>query len=169
MIDRKRPESDNDEIGGKRIIKAKPVPHHGVPVILPSQSMKTTTVEPFSFSERDMMAKELKAKRIEAVLNEEKKEKQFKANPMPKDIHLTMDGKPVNLTKKKIVETQEYHYTLTLEFMLQSDWIESEGKLTLGKSEIPIILYDLSEEELFERAKFSFNLYNLILSNQISF
>ena len=83
MIDRKRPESDNDEIGGKRIIKAKPVPHHGVPVILPSQSMKTTTVEPFSFSERDMMAKELKAKRIEAVLNEEKKEKQFKANPMP--------------------------------------------------------------------------------------
>ena len=83
LLDRKRPESENDEIGGKRIIKAKPVPHHGVPVILPSQSMKTTTVEPFSFSERDMMAKELKAKRIEAVLNEEKKEKQFKANPMP--------------------------------------------------------------------------------------
>ena len=45
--------------------------------------MKTTTVEPFSFSERDLMAKELKAKRIEEVLNKEKKEKQFKANPMP--------------------------------------------------------------------------------------
>merc|ERR1719450_667017 len=45
--------------------------------------MKTTTVEPFSFSERDLMAKELKVKRIEEVINQEKKEKQFKANPMP--------------------------------------------------------------------------------------
>ena len=82
--ERKRPEpSCSDETGGKRIIKAKPVPHHGVPVILPSHSMKTTAVEPFSFSERDKMAKQMKEKRIEAVINQEKKEKQFKANPMP--------------------------------------------------------------------------------------
>ena len=29
------------------------------------------------------MAKQMKEKRIEAVINQEKKEKQFKANPMP--------------------------------------------------------------------------------------
>ena len=45
--------------------------------------MKTTNIEPFSFAERDKVAQQLKAKKIEAVLREEEKEKLFKANPMP--------------------------------------------------------------------------------------
>ena len=84
LLDRKKPESStDDEHDGKRIIRAKPIPHRGVPVILPNFSMKTTNVEPFSFAERDKVAQQLKAKKIEAVLREEEKEKLFKANPMP--------------------------------------------------------------------------------------
>ena len=87
LLDRKRTEpptsGESEDHGGKRIIKAKPIPHHGVPVILPSCSKKTTTVEPFSFHDRDVLAQEMKTKRVEAILEEEKKERQFKAKPMP--------------------------------------------------------------------------------------
>ena len=34
----------------ERIIKAKPVPHWGVPVALPQASKRSTVPEPFSFS-----------------------------------------------------------------------------------------------------------------------
>ena len=97
ILDRKRPHppTGNEDHGGKRIIKAKPVPHHGVPVILPTCSKKTTTAAPFSFYDRDAIAQEMKAKKIEAALEEEKKERQFKANPMP-----NLD-KPVGLPNKQ--------------------------------------------------------------------
>ena len=97
ILDRKRPLplTSDEEHGGKRIIKARPVPHHGVPVILPNCSKKTTTAEPFSFYDRDVVAHEMKAKKIEAVLEEQKKERQFKANPMP-----NLD-KPVSLPIKQ--------------------------------------------------------------------
>ena len=97
ILDRKRTEpltNRDDGNGGKRIIKGNPVPHYGVPVILPTCSKKTTTMAPFSFQERDVMAQEMKAKKIEAVLEEEKKERHFKANPMP------------NLDKKVIIPSQ---------------------------------------------------------------
>ena len=85
LLDRKRiqPSTNDEEHASKRIIKAKPIPHHGVPVILPSCSKKTTTLVPFSFHERDIAAQDLKSKKLEAVLEEEKKDRQFKANPMP--------------------------------------------------------------------------------------
>ena len=73
----------DDEPGEKRIIKAKPVPHYGVPVILPNCSKKTTTMEPFSFHERDAMAQEKKDTKIKAILEMEKTEREFKAKPMP--------------------------------------------------------------------------------------
>ena len=108
-LDRKRPQTstDNEEHGGKRIIKARPVPHHGVPVILPNCSKKTTTVEPFSFYDRDVIAHEMKAKKIEAVLEGEKRERQFKANPMPNH------DKPVVLpTKQTNMPTQAEPFDL---------------------------------------------------------
>lgn len=113
LKDRKRtqpPTNNDEEHGGKRIIKAKPIPHHGVPVILPTCSKKTTTLVPFSFHERDLVAQELKSKKIEAVLEEEKKERQFKASNMP-----NLD-KPASLPiKQPIMPTQAEPFNLWIE------------------------------------------------------
>ena len=72
------------------------MPHYGVPVILPTYSKKTTGPEPFSFHERDVQTQEKKAKKIEDVIEQEKKGRPFKANPMP-----NLDG-PSGLPMKEI-------------------------------------------------------------------
>merc|ERR1719361_1463462 len=98
LKDRERAEAQakaDAEQQSKRIIKAAPVPHYGVPVILPSVSKKTTTVAPFPFNDRDLMAQESKAKKIEAVKEAEKKEEEFKAKPMPNL------SKPIGLPNKQ--------------------------------------------------------------------
>ena len=81
----------------------------------------------------------------------------IKTNPQPKlgDICLKLDGTEVNLTTKNVVQTKAFHFDLTLVFKVESQWIEKDGQLKIGKSRtIPITLYDLSYEELYERAKF---------------
>ena len=68
------------------IVRARPAPHRGVPVSLPSVSKKSTQPAPFSFDQRDheMMAK--KEEKIKKVLDEEQKAREFHANPVPKAV-----------------------------------------------------------------------------------
>ena len=80
-----------------------------------------------------------------------------KTNPKPKleEISLKLDGTEVNLTTKNVVQTKAFRFDLTLVFKVESQWIEKEGQLSIGKSRtFPVTLYDLSYEELYERAKF---------------
>ena len=81
---------------------AKPVPHYGVPVILPTCSKKTTTLAPFSFHERDVIAQEKKEMKIEEILDMQKKEREFKAKPMPNldkqvGVPITEPAKPTQI------------------------------------------------------------------------
>ena len=81
----------------------------------------------------------------------------IKTNPQPKleEISLKLGGTQVNLTTKNVVQTKAFHFDLMLVFKVESQWIGKEGQLNIGKSRtFSITLYDLSFEELYERAKF---------------
>jgi len=83
----KRKLPDPVEPEPKRIPYAKPVPsQQGVPVILPSFSKKATTVKPFSFDARDSATQVRKEQKIQAVFDEEKKMREFKAKPVPEKV-----------------------------------------------------------------------------------
>ncbi len=68
-----------------RLIKAKPAPHFGVPVHLPNVSQRpiNTVAAPFSFHSHDQARLVKKQEKIDKILEEEKKAREFKANPMP--------------------------------------------------------------------------------------
>jgi len=86
MESRKRSQQDSSEKEPepKRIIYAKPVPQRsGVPVILPNFSKKSTKVAPFSFDSRDAATLERKELKIQALVEEEKRLREFKAKPVP--------------------------------------------------------------------------------------
>jgi len=59
--------------------------HRGVPVTLPPPSKKSTKAEPFSFEQRDKNAQEKKEERIKQVIEEEKKAREFHAQPIMKE------------------------------------------------------------------------------------
>jgi len=84
MESRKRRPDAEQEPEPKRIIYAKPVPSRsGVPVILPSMSKKATKVAPFSFDSRDAGLMERREQKIQALAEEERRLREFKANPVP--------------------------------------------------------------------------------------
>jgi len=66
----------------ERIVKAKPVPHFGVPLALPAASKRSTVPEPFSFSDRDHMTAKQKEERIKKLIEEEKAAREFHAQPI---------------------------------------------------------------------------------------
>lgn len=77
-------DSSEKEPEPKRIVYAKPVPQQsGVPVILPNFSKKATKVAPFSFDSRDAATQERKEQKIQALVEEEKRLREFKAKPVP--------------------------------------------------------------------------------------
>merc|ERR1719266_3246659 len=55
------------------VVKARPVPHRGVPVLLPPLPRKSTQPAPFSFETRDKLLMEKKEEKIQKVLEEERK------------------------------------------------------------------------------------------------
>ena len=77
----------------------------------------------------------------------------FKANPQPQLVSLRFGEKQVNLIKN-VTKTKDFQFDLTLEFFLNQDMIEEDGTLQLDQSSIGITLYDLSKEDLYERAQF---------------
>jgi len=85
MESRKRQQDSSEkEPEPKRIVYAKPVPQQsGVPVILPNFSKKSTKVAPFSFDSRDAATQERKELKIQALVEEEKRLREFKAKPVP--------------------------------------------------------------------------------------
>jgi len=69
------------------VVRARPAPHRGVPVALPPPCKKSTIAEPFSFAERDKVLMEKKEEKIKQVLEEEKKAREFHAQPIMKEDH----------------------------------------------------------------------------------
>jgi len=93
------------------IIKARPAPHRGVPVSLPSVCKKSTQPTPFSFDQRDheMMVK--KEEKIRKVMNEEQKAREFHANPVPRAVE----------TGGRLPERQQMPLTKTEPFKMAID------------------------------------------------
>ncbi|XP_053401095.1 targeting protein for Xklp2 homolog isoform X2 [Mercenaria mercenaria] len=63
-------------------LRSRPAPHFGIP-FQPHFEHKATEPEPFGFDEREKKRAEEKKKKIDQVLDEEKKHREFHANPMP--------------------------------------------------------------------------------------
>ncbi|XP_071957881.1 targeting protein for Xklp2-A-like [Antedon mediterranea] len=78
-------------------IKARPVPHSGVPFI-PNLAHKTTEIAPFSFAERDEAIALKKEEKKQQLFKEEQKLREFKAQLMP--IFDNVSGLPEKKAKK---------------------------------------------------------------------
>ena len=82
------------------IVKPRPAPHRGVPVLLPPNPRKATLPEPFSFENRDKAMFEKKEEKIRQVLEEEKKAREFHAKPILKEEAIKVPQvKPLPVTK----------------------------------------------------------------------
>jgi len=82
------------------VVKSRPAPHRGVPVALPPPCKKSTIAEPFSFAERDRAAMERKEEKLQQIYEEEKKAREFHANPIMKEDAVKVPAKqPLATTK----------------------------------------------------------------------
>ena len=75
------------------MVRARPAPHRGVPVLLPPHPRKATLPEPFSFENRDKAMFEKKEEKIKQVLEEEKKAREFHAKPILKEDAVKMPAR----------------------------------------------------------------------------
>ena len=75
------------------VVRARPAPHRGVPVLLPPHPRKATLPEPFSFENRDKAMFEKKEEKIKQVLEEEKKAREFHAKPILKEDAVKMPAR----------------------------------------------------------------------------
>eukprot|EP00094_Tigriopus_californicus_P006476 TCALIF_06236-PB protein Name:"Similar to TPX2 Targeting protein for Xklp2 homolog (Patiria pectinifera)" AED:0.07 eAED:0.05 QI:246/0.66/0.57/1/1/1/7/271/703 len=101
--------SQGGEVITDRVVRAKPMPHFGVPVRLPCANKKATAAQPFSFEDRDQQTLTKKREKIDKILEQEKKEREFKANPMPNL------NKPVGLPIKEVIlptEAKPFHHEI---------------------------------------------------------
>jgi len=76
------------------VIKARPAPHKGVPVLLPPHPRKATLPTPFSFENRDKIMMEKKEEKIKQILEEEKKAREFHAQPIMKEHSVKVPARP---------------------------------------------------------------------------
>lgn len=74
-------------------VKARPAPHRGVPVLLPPVPRKSTQPAPFSFETRDKLLLEKKEDKIQKILEEERKAREFHANPIMKEEAIKMPAR----------------------------------------------------------------------------
>ena len=82
------------------VVRARPAPHRGVPVLLPPNPRKATLPEPFSFENRDKVMMEKKEEKIKQILDEEKKAREFHAKPIMKEDAIKVPArKPQPATK----------------------------------------------------------------------
>ena len=82
------------------VVKSRPAPHRGVPVALPPPCKKSTIAEPFSFAERDKVAMEKKGEKLQQIYDEEKKAREFHANPIMKEDAVKVPAKQTLATTK---------------------------------------------------------------------
>ncbi|CAH1780160.1 unnamed protein product [Owenia fusiformis] len=71
-----------EEIPEVKCIKAHPVPHGGI-AFQPKIEHKHTVIEPFTFEERDKCKQKQKEEKIQQILEEEKRAREFKAQLLP--------------------------------------------------------------------------------------
>ncbi|EFX86820.1 hypothetical protein DAPPUDRAFT_312758 [Daphnia pulex] len=64
------------------------------------ERLKSTVVEPFSFEDRDKLLQRKKEKKIEKVVEEERKQREFHANPCPNFSHPAIPERPTLTTTK---------------------------------------------------------------------
>ncbi len=93
-----------------------PPPHFGVPVLLPKVAKSTTELHPFSFDRRDQDLPLRRQERIDRVLEEERRAREFRARPTPsmdqpvglpiKEVQLPTQSRPFNLEIERRVEAR---------------------------------------------------------------
>jgi len=110
----------------ERIVKAKPVPHYGVPVAMSLTNKRSTVPQPFSFAERDVMSAAAKEERIRKLLEEEEAAHEFHAQPIAKGVE-----HPRVLEKKALQPTVPAPFKMNIEERLESrinKWQEDINK-----------------------------------------
>ncbi len=134
-----------------RIIKAKPAPHFGVPNIL-KEERPTTRPEPFSFEQRDIYLREQKQRKIEQIHEDDKKAREFKANPVPEVLH-----KPVQLPMKEVVlPTKPQPFQLEIDKRVEpriQKWQESVEE-DLKRQREAAALFKAKEAKILEQKPF---------------
>ncbi|XP_061197488.1 targeting protein for Xklp2 homolog isoform X2 [Saccostrea echinata] len=86
------PKEEEEEVS--KVMKSHAVPHVGVP-FQPILNHKSTIPEPFTFEERDKLAMAKKQEKIEEIYEEERKMREFHAQPLP----VGEDALPLKKTK----------------------------------------------------------------------
>ncbi|XP_052819301.1 targeting protein for Xklp2-like isoform X2 [Mya arenaria] len=88
----------------KPVLRSRQVPHYGLP-FQPQLNHKITEPEPFGFEEREKKRAEVRARKMEQILEEENKNRQFHAQPLP-------DHEPNLPPKKKMPLTKACPFNL---------------------------------------------------------
>merc|ERR1719397_927085 len=146
-------------------VRARPAPHRGVPVLLPPHPRKATLPTPFSFESRDKIMMERKEDKIQQILEEEKKAREFHAKPIMKEEAIKVPARqapvptkaePFKLTIEERVEERltKWHASVEKEQ-------EAQRKAALFKATDPKVLSKApfeprpSEKPLSEVSNFS--------------
>lgn len=100
------PKEEEEEVS--KVIKGHAVPHSGVP-FQPTLNHKCTVPTPFSFEERDKLTMVRKQEKIEEIFEEEKKMREFHAQPLPmgEDALPPKKTKPVTIPEPFQLELDE--------------------------------------------------------------
>nr|XP_022335373.1 targeting protein for Xklp2 homolog isoform X2 [Crassostrea virginica] len=120
------PVQKDEEEEVTKMLKSHPVPHAGVP-FQPILNHKCTIPSPFSFEERDKLAMSRKQEKIEEIFEEEKKMREFHAQPLPvgEDSLPPKKTKPVTVPEPFQLEVDERGVKRLQEF---SQKVEEESK-----------------------------------------
>lgn len=123
--------------------RARPVPHRGVPVVIPP--IKSTLPEPFSFAERDRMTQQKKEEKIKQLHEEEKKAREFHAKPILKEdvvkIPVAKPAAPTKVEPFKLQIEERVGERLTKWEENMKKELEEQKKAALFKASEPKVLH----------------------------
>jgi len=123
-----------------KIVKVRAASHRGIPVslqTLPPMSKKTTVAEPFSFEQRDKLMIEKKEEKIRQYIAEEKKAREFHAQPIMKEEVVKMP--PI----QKVAPTKPEPFKLQIEERV-------ENRLTQWQANVEKELEDQKKAAVFK-------------------
>ena len=132
------------------VVRARPAPHRGVPILLPPNPRKTTLPTPFSFETRDKALIEKKEEKIKQILEEEKKAREFHAKPIMKEEAIKMPARqapaptkvePFKLAIEERVEERLHKWQVSVEKEL-----EAQRKAALFKATDPKVQFVLDSD-----------------------
>ena len=123
------------------VVRARPAPHRGVPLLLPPQPRKATHPTPFSFENRDKRLMEKKEEKIQKFLEEEKKAREFHAKPIMKEEAIKMPARlppaPTKVEPFKLLVEERVEDRLTKWQASVEKELEDQRKAALFKATDP--------------------------------